>query len=206
MGRSRHIDRLRRLGPGLAGVGVVVAAAFGLVGLAGSGLFGQDAGSGSSSAPSDAVRVTGAPTHGESAVPPTAGSRPLSAEERAFAEAYLGLAESHDRETIELLIANPLLEWDLIGVPLTDVVDQTRVRLGGLPPLGLTAGWVRELEREMAATVALLRAVDEHAPQAERGTQYRRALDHWVEQVQPVSEAIRAALGLPPVAPGDLRL
>lgn len=187
--------------PILAGLVVLAAVAFGLLGP--SGLFGPPG-----RAPGVAVSAPPVPSPAatRAAVVPTASHRPLSADEQAFADAYLGLAESYDRQVSDLLIANPLAEFDLVGTRLTDLVDLTRGQLAGLPALALTAGQVEELEREMAAAVALLRGIDPHGPAVERATTYQRALDYWIEHVRPLSDAIRAAVGLPPSASGDLRL
>ena len=172
------------------------------------GLLERDAGEGSDPSPSVAAgsAPVQSPTPTRPADRPAASQGPLSPDEQAFAEAYRTLAETYDHQATDLLIANPLSEFDLVGSRLTDLIDRTRQQLAGLPPLALTADQVRAVEREMAATLALLREVDPHGPQDEQATTYQRALDYWVEHVQPVSDAIRAALGLPPSATGDLRL
>jgi hypothetical protein len=159
----------------------------------------------------DADVTESAPTVPSSAatqatVPPADSLRSLRSDEQAFAEAYLGLAESYNRQASDLLIANPLSEFDLVGARLTDLVDLTRAQLTDLPALTFTAGQVGELEREMAAVGDLLRGIDPHGPELERTTAYRLALDYWTEHVQPASDAIRAAVGLAPSASGDLRL
>ena len=58
----------------------------------------------------------------------------------------------------------------------------------------------------MAATLAMLQAIEPHGPRTDQAEGYQRALDDWVEHVQPRARAIRDALGLPPVPPGDLQL
>ncbi len=207
---------MHSLRPILAGFVVLVAAAIGLL-----GLLGRDAAVSASPSPSVAVGVTSvpSPTGRSPTVPsppvpsptaasarPVASPRRLTADEQQFADAYLELAETYDGQATELLIANPLAEFDLVGTQMADLVDRTRERLASLPPLAPTTGQVRDVEREMAATVALLRAIDPHGPRSDRATQYQRALDYWIERVQPVSDEIRAALGRPPSATGDLRL
>lgn len=164
---------------------------------------------GAESGASPSIEVSGVPA------PSTDPSRPAdlptaslagSSDELAFADAYRALAETHDRQATDLLIANPLAEFDLVGARLIDLIDESRQRLAGLPPFPGTTDPVRDLQREMAAALVLLRAVDPHGPPSEKAATYQRALDYWVEHVQPVSDAIRAALGLPPSASGDLQL
>jgi hypothetical protein len=138
--------------------------------------------------------------------PPAVSQRRLDADEQSFADAWVGLVETYDRQCTDLLMANPLAEFDLVGTRLIDLVDETRGRIADLPPLALTAGEVRSVELEMAATVTLLRMVDPHGPRADQAQQYQLALDHWIERVKPASDAIRAALGLPSSGTGDLRL
>lgn len=194
---------MRSRRPILAGL-LVVAVAIGLLGLFDPlelvGPRGREAGVavGASTAPSPAAT--------RAAALPAGSQRPLRADELEFAEAYGDLAESYNRQASDLLIANPLSEFDLVGVRLTDLVDLTRARLADLPAITLTTGKVDELEREMAAVADLLRAIDPHGPATERATTYQRALDYWVERVQPVSDSIRAAVGLAPSPSGDLRL
>jgi hypothetical protein len=134
------------------------------------------------------------------------GQRPLETDEQRFADAYRGLAETHNIQASDLLISNPLAEYDLVGIRLVDLIDRTREQLSELPGLSPMDGPVGELGREMAATVTLLRAIDPHGSASERAMRYQAALDRWVERVQPRSDAIRAELGLPPSTTGDLRL
>jgi hypothetical protein len=168
------------------------------------GLFQGDAGSGSggSPSPSDAGALA---SPSLAASPPTADPA-VNSDELAFAEAYLGLATTHDAQATDLLIANPLAEFDLVGERLIDLLDQTRQQVAELPSYPLTASRVRDLERELGETVELLRAIDPHGPSVDMATDYQHALDYWIEHVQTVSAAIRASLGLPPPATGDLRL
>jgi hypothetical protein len=192
---------VRWFGLAIAGLVILAAVAIGVASLLGRGATAE-----TSSAPSADVGGTASPS---ASVPPSAAiasRRPPTAEERAFADAYLELAEAFNREATDLMIANPLAEWDLVGTRLTELVAGTRGQLAGLPPLPLTDVAVRRLDDEIAATVALLEAVDPHGAQSEQTTAYLRALDYWVAHVQPVSGEIRAALGLPPVSTGDLAL
>ena len=142
----------------------------------------------------------------QAAVPPPDSQRSLRSDEQAFAGAYVELAESYNRQASDILIANPLSEFDLVGARLIDLVELTRAQLNDLPGLALSAGQVGELERQMAAVGSQLRAIDPHGPELERATAYRLALDYWTEHVQPASDAIRSAVGLAPSASGDLRL
>jgi hypothetical protein len=186
----------------LAGILVLMAVA--AVTIRPGGLLRGDAGSGSGASPlpSD-VGALASPNLAAS--PPTADPA-ANSDELAFAEAYLGLATTHDAQATDLLIANPLAEFDLVGERLIDLLDQTRQQVAELPSIPLTAGRMRDLEHELGETVELLRAVDPHGPPVDMATEYQHALDYWIEHVHPVSEAIRASLGLPPPATGDLRL
>lgn len=181
---------LPRILAGLVVLVVLMAAA--AVAIGPLGWLGRDARQGSDPSPSVAIGVATVPA-----------SNPT---QHAFADAYRTLAETHNREATDLLIANPLAEFDLVGTRLMELIDRTREGLTGLPAVAQTASRVHRVDVEMGATVALLRAIDPHGPPDQRATQYQRALDYWVEHVQPESDAIRAALGLPPSASGDLRL
>jgi hypothetical protein len=70
-----------------------------------------------------------------------------------FAEAYRNLAEDHDRDVTDLLIANPLSEFDLVGTRLIERLRETREELASLRPLAETVGRVRELESGIDATL-----------------------------------------------------
>jgi hypothetical protein len=161
--------------------------------------------------PSIAPPSGGSPAAGPSpslasSVAPAVTSRPLTTDEQAFADAFTALADEHDRAMTELLIANPLAEWDLVGVPLAARVTAFPDELAGLPALPLTRGLVDELAGAIASTGALLTAIDPHGPRVSRATAYGHALDDWIEHVLPVDLELRARLGLPPPASGDLRL
>lgn len=132
--------------------------------------------------------------------------RPLTPDERAFAQAFTALADEHNRAVTELLIANPLAEWDLVGVPLAALVATTPNRLAGLPAVPLTQGTVDRLAEAVTASAALLSAIDPHAPRVDQATAYGQALDDWVGHVLPVDLELRGRLGLPPPVSGDLRL
>lgn len=179
-------------------VAIALSAGFDPLGLSDPGSPKPDV-TGSAPAMSSAAATQGA-------VPTADTGRSLRPDEQAFAEAYLELAESYNRQASDVLIANPLSEFDLVGVRLIDLVDLTRAQLSDLPALTLTSGQVGELESEMAAVGSQLRGIDPHGPELDRATAYRRALDYWTEHVQRASDAIRAAVGLAPSASGDLRL
>ncbi len=127
-------------------------------------------------------------------------------DEQAFADAFLALADEHNRACTEILLANPLAEFDLVGARLTDQVIDTRGRLASLPPLELTRTLVGDLDSAIAGTIGLLDAVDPHGPRVDQATAYQVALDHWVAHVLPVSNEIRALVGLPDATTGDLQL
>jgi len=197
---------MRKAGLPAVVVAIVAIVAIGLAGLSGTAGTGPGEPSPVAS-PEDGGRPSLPPATRAPVASRSAESRaPLDPAEAAFADAYLILAEAHDDVVVELLIANPLAEFDLVGVPLTDLVDETRNRLAGLPRLPSVAGEVERLEREMGAVVDLLRAIDPHGPRLAMAETYREALDHWVDNVRPATEAIRTMLGLPPPEAGDLRL
>ncbi len=164
---------------------------------------GQPAGSptpaGSSLLPGRSV-ATNAP-----GAPATPG-RSHGPDEQAFADAFLALADEHNRACTEILLANPLAEFDLVGARLTDQVIETRSRLASLPRLELTSTLVGDLDSAIADTIALLEAVDPHGPRVDQATAYQAALDHWVAHVLPVANEIRAVVGLPDATTGDLQL
>jgi hypothetical protein len=124
----------------------------------------------------------------------------------AFAAAWAALVEAHDTAAVDLLIANPLAEYDLVGNRLTDLVRGTRDRVAAIePPAALTTE-VRAVETSMSAILDRLERIDPHGPRAEQATAFQDALDAWIADLEPHAAAIRDALGLPPVPPGDLQL
>jgi hypothetical protein len=130
----------------------------------------------------------------------------LDPDERAAAAAYLALAGAFDDASTDLQISDPLAEFDLVGARLIDLLDRTRADIVALPRSGQVAAAVRDLGREMAATTAMLRAIDPHGPRDLTATQYREALDYWIDHVKPATDSLRATLGLPATPGGDLRL
>jgi hypothetical protein len=125
---------------------------------------------------------------------------------RAFADAYRTLTDAYARARDDIVLANPLSEFDLVGNRLIDLLEATRSQLAGLPRLDVTTEPMRRLDQEMAATLELLRAVEPHGPRAQQAEQYQQALDYWIDHVVPVANEIRAAVGLPSSQPGDLAL
>jgi threonine dehydratase len=104
------------------------------------------------------------------------------------------------------MISNPLSEWDLVGSRLIELIDETRRELSALaPPAGL-GGNARALADAMAATRAMLEAIESHGSRTDQAEAFQRALDDWVDHVLPRAEAIRDMLGLPAVPPGDMQL
>jgi hypothetical protein len=159
-----------------------------------------------------ACRVAPTPTAtpsfvpGASATPSDRPSDPPPSTGTAFGDAWITVVEAHDDHATEVMIANPLSEWDLVGTRLIDLVGQTRGQLTGLGPPADLRDEVLALDGAMAATLAMLQAIEPHGPRPDQAEAYQRALDDWVEHVQPRAQAIRDALGLPPVPPGDLQL
>ncbi len=157
---------------------------------------------------------TGAPAPAPSRSPgasiaPTTRATPagsLAAGERAFADAFLALATEHNRACTEILLSNPLAEFDLVGSRLIEQVIDTRAMLRSLPAPPLTAALVGDLSDAIASTITLLQAVDPHGPRVDQATAYQVALDHWVAEVQPVANEIRAVLGVLDATTGDLQL
>jgi hypothetical protein len=187
------------LGLLVAGIALAVAT----VGLA--SMLGPD-GSVASPTPPGPAGSAPRPSPGGTERPTSRSPSPLTTDERIFADAYLARAEGHDRQVVELLIANPLSEYDLVGVPLTDLLDETRRLMAALPAPASVADRLAILDREVTATVALLGAIDPHGPRGDIASEYTAALDYWADHVRPVSEAVRALLGLPAVPLGDLQL
>jgi hypothetical protein len=145
---------------------------------------------GASSTPPPSQRPSGAP--------PSTGT--------AFGDAWITVVEAHDDHATEVMVANPLSEWDLVGTRLIDLVGQTRGQLAGLAPPAELRDEALALDDAMAATLAMLEAIEPHGSRTGQAEAYQRALDDWVEHVRPRAQAIRDALGLPPVPPGDLHL
>ena len=155
--------------------------------------------------PPDAVLSTA------SAAPatPTISDRPpgaLPSAEQVFADGWLAVVEAYDREATDLLIANPLAEYDLVGVRLIEVLDQTRQQLSAVAPPARLREEAHALDDALGETLALLRAIEPHGPRTDQAAEYQRALDDWVDHVRPHAQAIRDALELAPVPPGDLQL
>jgi len=147
---------------------------------------------GSSGEPAPIARATPVASHG--------------AAEQAFADAFLALADDHNRACTEILLANPLAEFDLVGTRLTDEVIDTRGRLASLPPLPSTRALVSDLDSSIADVIAVLESVDPHGPRVDQAMAYQMALDQWIARVQPISDEIRVLVGLPNATTGDLRL
>jgi hypothetical protein len=165
------------------------------------------------SAASPAPSSTGSPAGGPGRTPsspaasaPAVPVRSLSPDEQALADAFNALADEHNRAITELMISNPLAEWDLVGVPLAALVAGLPDRLAGLPLAPLTQATVQRLADAVTATGALLSAIDPHGPRVEQAAAYAQALDDWITHVLPLDLELRAHLGLPPPASGDLRL
>jgi hypothetical protein len=190
----------------LAGSAVLVVLAAGLL-----GVLGRDVASVSSPSPSSTPdRTPGSSPIGLSSVGPTArpvpSQRALGVDERALAAAYLEFAGGFNVSSTDIQISDPLAEFDLVGTRLIDLLDRTSEQIAALPQAGSTADAVRELGAEMTATSALLRAIDPHGPRGLAATEYRQALDYWIDNVKPVTDAIRVTLGLATTPVGDLRL
>ena len=149
---------------------------------------------------SPALVATAAPTRSG---PQTGASR---SPDQAFADGWLGVVVAHDAAATAVLIANPLAEWDLVGVRLVDVVRATRGQLSTLSPPARLQQDMSALDAALAANLALLGAVDPHGTRADQEAAYGHALDDWIDHVRPDAQSIRDALGLAPVPPGDLQL
>jgi hypothetical protein len=124
----------------------------------------------------------------------------------AFADAWRAVVEDHDRQAMDVLIANPLAEWDLVGTRLIEVIVETRRQLSSLAPPVRLREEGGALDGALEGALALLRAIDPHGPRTDQEAAYQRALDDWVEHVRPHAQAIRDALGLTRVPPADLQL
>ena len=114
--------------------------------------------------------------------------------------------DAHDEAAVELLIANPLSEYDLVGNRLIDLVQGTRDRISALHPPAELATELGALEAAMAAILDELEQIDPHGARAAQSSAFQRALDDWIVAVTPHARAIRDALGLPPLPQGDLQL
>jgi hypothetical protein len=155
-------------------------------------------------APTPTVTPSFAP--GASVTPSDRPSDPRPSTGTAFGNAWITVVEAHDDHATEVMIANPLSEWDLVGTRLIDLVGRTRGQLAGLAPPAELRDEALALDDAMAATLAMLEAIEPHGPRTDQAEAYQRALDDWIEHVQPRAQAIRDALGLAPVPPGDLQL
>ncbi|HEX4896780.1 MAG TPA: hypothetical protein VFV53_00315 [Candidatus Limnocylindrales bacterium] len=124
----------------------------------------------------------------------------------AFGDAWAAAVAAHDLGATEVMIANPLSEWDLVGVRLIDLVGRTRAELAALEAPAELQPETLGLDEGIGATLTLLEAIDPHGSVTDQAEAFLLALDEWVADVRPRAEAIREALGLPPVPPGDLRL
>jgi hypothetical protein len=176
----------RRFEALLAGAAIAVAACGGSVGLH------------PSASPVPAARATPVTSVAQP------GSTPALGE--AFVDAWAAFVGTHDEGATELLIANPISEYDLVGARLIDLIDRTRGDLSELTPPAALGEEVRALDASMAGTLALLRAIDPDAPRTDQEAAFRRALDDWVDHVIPDAQSIRDALGMAPVPAGDLQL
>ena len=123
-----------------------------------------------------------------------------------FASAWTILVDAHDEAAVELLIANPLSEYDLVGNRLIDLVHGTRDRVSALDPPADLATELGALEAAMTSILGQLERIDPHGPRADQSAAFQRALDDWIVGLTPHAQAIRDALGLPPVPQGDLQL
>jgi hypothetical protein len=145
-----------------------------------------------------AASVTPPPSERPSNPPPSTGT--------AFGDAWAAAVAAHDHGATEVMIANPLAEWDLVGARLIDLLGQTRAHLSALAPPADLRPETLALDEAIGATLEMLEAIDPHGPRTDQAAAFLRALDDWIDNVRPRAETIRDALGLPPVPPGDLQL
>ncbi len=124
----------------------------------------------------------------------------------AFVDAWVAVVESFDSQVAEVMISNPLSEYDLVGTRLIDLIDQTRLQLSTLAPPARLSEDALALDAAIGATLGMLEAIDPHGNRLSQAAAFQRALDDWVDHVLPLAQAIRASLALPPVPPGDLQL
>ena len=113
----------------------------------------------------------------------------LSSAEQPFADGWVAVVEALDQEAVELLIANPLSEYDLVGGRLIEVLEHAREELSALAPPERLRQEVGGLDRAMGAVLAQLGAIDPHGPRTDQATAYRQALDDWMDQVRPHAQA-----------------
>jgi hypothetical protein len=163
----------------------------------------------------DGVAPSATPSVGGTATPatptftvdPTARpSAPLPSTAPTFADAWLAVVEPFDAQSTDLLISNPLSEWDLVGTRLIDLIGRTRGQLGELAPPAELDDDTGALDEAIGTTQAMLEAIEPHGDKTKQAEAFQLALDDWAEHVRPQAEAIRVALGLPPVPAGDLHL
>ena len=133
-------------------------------------------------------------------------SGPKPPTEVTFAETWLATVETYDARAAEVMIANPLAEWDLVGTQLIDLVHQTRREMSTLASPDELRDEVLALDEAIAGTLVMLEAIEPHGRRTDQAQAFQRALDDWVDHVRPQAEAIRDALGLSSVPPGDLQL
>jgi hypothetical protein len=145
-----------------------------------------------------AASATPAPSVRASDAPPTTAT--------AFGDAWAAVIAAHDQGATEVMLANPLAEWDLVGTRLIDLLVETRAQLGALAPPDELVPETLVLDEAIGATLAMLEAIDPHGPRTDQAAAFVEALDDWVDNVRPRAEAIREALSLPPAPPGDLQL
>jgi len=152
----------------------------------------------------------GPPSRAPSAAPTSEASDLPAAQSAStgarFADAWLALVEAYDAQATEVMISNPLSEWDLVGDRLVALVEGAHQQLMTLPSPAELSEDVQALDAALTRTLAMLEAIEPHGPRTGQAEAFQRALDDWVEHVQPLAAAIREALGLPPVPPGDLQL
>jgi hypothetical protein len=145
-----------------------------------------------------AASATPPPSDRPSDAPPTTGT--------AFGDAWAAAVGAHDREATEVMLANPLAEWDLVGTRLIDLLGRSRAELSALAPPAELRPETLALDEAIGATLAALEAIDPHGPRPDQAAAFLQALDDWIGNARPRAEAIRDALGLPPVPQGDLQL
>jgi hypothetical protein len=160
--------------------------------------------------PSFVVPGPATPSSAASAPPtPGASDRPSvrpQPTDIAFGDAWVAVVESFDTLVAEVMISNPLSEYDLVGTRLIDLIDQTRLQLSTLSAPALLSEDVLALDGAIGATLAMLEAIDPHGNRSSQAAAFQHALDDWVDHVLPLAQTIRDSLALPPVPPGDLQL
>src|SRR3990172_9564855 len=109
-----------------------------------------------------AVRVPSAAPSSASPAPatPTASAarsgKPPSTEP-TFIDAWTVVVEAHNARATELLISNPVSEYDLVGARLIELIAQTRAELSTLAPPPRVREEVLQLADAIAATLVMLR-------------------------------------------------